>query len=81
MSHANVMPGTGLLAAHTAGLDDFPILGYENGKGSQGGYVDRAYDPGQMRFAVAAKKLIPAVHTSSPAHCEAMGSPADNPHT
>ncbi|KAK0188919.1 hypothetical protein F5146DRAFT_685736 [Armillaria mellea] len=81
MSRANVMPGTGPLAAHTAGLEDFPVLGYENGKGRRGGYADRAYDPGRTRFAAAVKKPIPAVHTDSPARREAMGSSADNLHT
>ncbi|KAJ7695120.1 hypothetical protein B0H17DRAFT_930914 [Mycena rosella] len=84
MSRANVPPGTGPLAMHTAlPSDDFPALGIDGGKGRRGGYSGYN-DPGRTRFATAVKKSVPplsAAQLADPtliARREAMGHSADN---
>ncbi|KAJ7636032.1 hypothetical protein DFH06DRAFT_1478893 [Mycena polygramma] len=76
MSRANVPPGTGPLAMHTAPPpDDFPAL---DGSKTRRGYPAYA-DPGRTRFAAAVKK--PAAPLTDPtliARREAMGQSADN---
>ncbi|KAJ6485927.1 hypothetical protein C8R45DRAFT_870368 [Mycena sanguinolenta] len=88
MSRANVPPGTGPLAMHTAALvgqaqspDDFPALSGEGNKGRRGPY---SYDPGRTRFATAVKKPAAAatpereMDPTLAARREAMGYGADN---
>jgi hypothetical protein len=63
--------------------DDFPALGYENGKGAK---RFQQQDPGRTRFAAAVKKPPPAPQqqqsygndSNLAARREAMGSSADN---
>ncbi|KAJ7281863.1 hypothetical protein C8J57DRAFT_1433618 [Mycena rebaudengoi] len=82
MSRANVPPGTGPLAMHTAPPpDDFPALGMDGGKSRRGGYGYN--DPGRTRFSAAVKKTVPltAAQLTDPtliARREAMGHSADN---
>ncbi|KAF7370823.1 hypothetical protein MSAN_00715900 [Mycena sanguinolenta] len=90
MSRANVPPGTGPLAMHTAALavqappDDFPALGVDGNKGRRGPYPYN--DPGRTRFATAVKKQQPVAAATSErevdptlaARREAMGYGADN---
>ncbi|KAJ7257898.1 hypothetical protein B0H12DRAFT_1110524 [Mycena haematopus] len=90
MSRANVPPGTGPLAMHTAALvqapppDDFPALGVDANKGRRGPYT-YTNDPGRTRFAAAVKKQPTAaamaereVDPTLVARREAMGYGADN---
>ncbi|KAJ7132079.1 hypothetical protein C8R44DRAFT_612099 [Mycena epipterygia] len=79
MSRANVPPGTGPLAMHTAPPpDDFPALGMDGNKSRRGGYGYN--DPGRTRFSAAVKKPAPAALTDPTliARREAMGHSADN---
>ncbi|KAJ7090581.1 hypothetical protein C8R43DRAFT_1115141 [Mycena crocata] len=82
MSRANVPPGTGPLAMHTAPPpDDFPALDGSKGRG-RGGYAYN--DPGRTRFAAAVKRSAPPLsgaQLTDPtlvARREAMGHSADN---
>ncbi|KAJ6591848.1 hypothetical protein DFH09DRAFT_1259352 [Mycena vulgaris] len=81
MSRANVPPGTGPLAMHTAPPpDDFPAL--DGSKSRRGGYAYN--DPGRTRFSAAVKKPAPALSAAQLAdptliaRREAMGHSADN---
>ncbi|KAF9478289.1 hypothetical protein BDN70DRAFT_836377 [Pholiota conissans] len=62
LSRANVPPGTGPLAAHTANSppsDEFPVLGYENQSAGRGRKYVPYNDPGRTRFSAAVKKPAP----------------------
>lgn len=67
LARANVPPGTGPLAAHTASLaahanvDEFPVLGYDannpnGGASARRGKFGYVHDPSRTRFAAAVKK-------------------------
>lgn len=84
MSRANVNT-IGPQAAPSQPTDEFPVLGFDGGRGGRGGYRDsRPYqDPGRTRFATAVKKPIPAappmLDSNDPAAIarrEAMGNSA-----
>ncbi|KAJ7355541.1 hypothetical protein DFH08DRAFT_912504 [Mycena albidolilacea] len=85
MSRANVPPGTGPLAMHTAAMqgpppDDFPALGVDGNKARRGAY-SYMNDPGRTRFAAAVKKPVAREREMDPtlvARREAMGYGADN---
>ncbi|KAJ6581249.1 hypothetical protein B0H19DRAFT_1114405 [Mycena capillaripes] len=75
MSRANVPPGTGPLAMHTAPPpDDFPAL--DGSKTRRGAYAFN--DPGRTRFAAAVKKPAAPTDPTLIARREAMGHSADN---
>ncbi|KAJ7453957.1 hypothetical protein B0H11DRAFT_2069868 [Mycena galericulata] len=80
MARANVPPGTGPLAMHTAPPpDEFPAL--DGTKARRGGFASH---PGHSRFAAAVKKAGPSPAASASmdptllARREAMGHSADN---
>jgi len=63
LARANVPPGTGPLAAHTAAYaaanptpDEFPVLGYENNSPIRMRKASPYAEPGRTRFAAAVKK-------------------------
>ncbi|KDR67921.1 hypothetical protein GALMADRAFT_257406 [Galerina marginata CBS 339.88] len=63
LARANVPPGTGPLAAHTAAAspppEEFPVLGFESPTAGRGRKYAPYNDPSRTRFAAAVKKPAP----------------------
>lgn len=86
MSRVNLGPVMGPMMpqVHSPPPDEFPALGFDNGKGGRGGY-GQYHDPGRTRFAAAVKKPVVAGLQSSQnddqtlaARREALGYQADS---
>ncbi|PFH45911.1 hypothetical protein AMATHDRAFT_88609 [Amanita thiersii Skay4041] len=87
IARANVPPGSGPLAAHTAHNpppEDFPALGYDNSNG-KARRVHEKNDPSRTRFAAAVKKAAlvspPQSEATAAVRREVMGLSADNLHS